>query len=708
MAFSITLRVSDRFPVGTSVGLYPELARINDHAPSGAALSTATVIAPGTLTFDGLSEGGRYVAYALVSGTHRYVRFNVSNEIPQPPQYGPFVDGQVPAWRSGAGRFEGIDPNRVLVYNEELDTYQSVDAAIVTAIERGITFLSVKVSDVYGERVPTALRAGLELRRPEPGVRVVGAPESYIGETATTGDTGVTDGESDSDDAGEEKLISMSRAGRSLEALCIYALTIPHTRHDLPNQIDELAQRIVGMQHRDEALLCHGGFRTGPTIATATAVTAATCGSGLLAAYKVWGSPREGFKVAAGQAADFLVRCYSENVNTVWDDAHGITPLDDPQPGFICDQVTVGDQLTTTCTTWNLDAAVFLKEWGDFVGGDAGQPYLDVAEAVRDALADHVLAGTGYDFVAQSTNIFSGRLIDAVNSALGPVTELHVQNLGPVTAPVAYPYELKLSPTLTDTDGIVTVTGAGTTGPAPTTTGTSGYLTITAEATLAVPADRRWQKVEDYVSAQWYLSSPHIWNDDARHRRGDVAGTASVGSDQLLHGINALWDLGYPLSDVMEAYEYWSDLPHSGQLTEADGVNVGLPAGEDGTGRPGSNVIFGAAYQGRWCWPGNFRMTGTISPYTTRQPRAYSPSYDTWKAGGFQAFRAAYYPDDFVGALPWAIKTVYVGATVDENFDTLWATPAAPATGYKRGGTGPGATAVTIMNLCRALRYLSS
>ncbi len=78
-----TLKISDRFPVGTSVKAYPA-AQVGEtlrpgpkrELPGGAvAAATATVAADGSLTFSGLTAGVPYVAAAQVSGEWRYVQF---------------------------------------------------------------------------------------------------------------------------------------------------------------------------------------------------------------------------------------------------------------------------------------------------------------------------------------------------------------------------------------------------------------------------------------------------------------------------------------------------------------------------------------------------------------------------------------------------------------------------------------------------------
>lgn len=70
---TITVKRSDRFPVGTTVGAYPALARHFGTPPSGAAVESHEVPTSGTLSFTTLAEGSKYVLYGLVGGEHRYV-----------------------------------------------------------------------------------------------------------------------------------------------------------------------------------------------------------------------------------------------------------------------------------------------------------------------------------------------------------------------------------------------------------------------------------------------------------------------------------------------------------------------------------------------------------------------------------------------------------------------------------------------------------
>ena len=81
---SVVLHPNDRFPAGTSVSAYalPPGAFIpKGIAPPGsfgAAVATASVATDGSLTFSGLLDELDYVAYASVSGTHRYVKFRTA------------------------------------------------------------------------------------------------------------------------------------------------------------------------------------------------------------------------------------------------------------------------------------------------------------------------------------------------------------------------------------------------------------------------------------------------------------------------------------------------------------------------------------------------------------------------------------------------------------------------------------------------------
>lgn len=71
---NVVVNRSDRYPVGTSVGAYPESARQFGSKPSGSATETQTVASDGSLTFTTLAAEGEYQLYAEVAGAHRYVR----------------------------------------------------------------------------------------------------------------------------------------------------------------------------------------------------------------------------------------------------------------------------------------------------------------------------------------------------------------------------------------------------------------------------------------------------------------------------------------------------------------------------------------------------------------------------------------------------------------------------------------------------------
>jgi hypothetical protein len=75
---TVTLtRLDDRFPAGTSVGVYPRGAKPpaaqNPGPPGAASITTATVAADGSAAFTGLPDFRYLTAYALVGGRHTYV-----------------------------------------------------------------------------------------------------------------------------------------------------------------------------------------------------------------------------------------------------------------------------------------------------------------------------------------------------------------------------------------------------------------------------------------------------------------------------------------------------------------------------------------------------------------------------------------------------------------------------------------------------------
>lgn len=76
MATKAFTDVRDKFPASTSVSAYPATAKRDGGPPPGTAVATATVQASGSLTFTGLPDQTDLVAYAAVSGQHRYVGFS--------------------------------------------------------------------------------------------------------------------------------------------------------------------------------------------------------------------------------------------------------------------------------------------------------------------------------------------------------------------------------------------------------------------------------------------------------------------------------------------------------------------------------------------------------------------------------------------------------------------------------------------------------
>jgi hypothetical protein len=85
VAASATLAsVADVFPVSTSVGAYLAKYRRDGAPPSGTATDTATVASTGSLAFDALAHDEDYVAYASVSGVHKYKAFSTDRPRTRP------------------------------------------------------------------------------------------------------------------------------------------------------------------------------------------------------------------------------------------------------------------------------------------------------------------------------------------------------------------------------------------------------------------------------------------------------------------------------------------------------------------------------------------------------------------------------------------------------------------------------------------------
>jgi hypothetical protein len=87
MATATLSSVADKFPVGTTVTVYPLSnwptgAQPPAGAPIGSSATTAVVASAGSLAFTGLTEDTRYVATASVGGTYRYVHFTPTDSTP--------------------------------------------------------------------------------------------------------------------------------------------------------------------------------------------------------------------------------------------------------------------------------------------------------------------------------------------------------------------------------------------------------------------------------------------------------------------------------------------------------------------------------------------------------------------------------------------------------------------------------------------------
>ena len=88
---NLVVQVSERFPVGTSVGAYAGNALRADGGVAGAAIETATVAAAGTLTYTTLTDGQRYTLATAPGASQRSMQVvHVSTYTP-PSKWSPKV-----------------------------------------------------------------------------------------------------------------------------------------------------------------------------------------------------------------------------------------------------------------------------------------------------------------------------------------------------------------------------------------------------------------------------------------------------------------------------------------------------------------------------------------------------------------------------------------------------------------------------------------
>lgn len=174
--------IADRFPVGTTVYAYP---RSNfpgtwdrTGAPVGASTTSAVVAGDGTVTFVGLEAETEYVAYAQVSGQHRYVGFTTENG-PELDSYGQEIPRSLTTAATTAGftrfrRFVLKERMKVASLSVMLTTADAADptAAAMLYTETGarIATSGAVAGKVNSTTVPRKTFDLLSIPELEPGV----------------------------------------------------------------------------------------------------------------------------------------------------------------------------------------------------------------------------------------------------------------------------------------------------------------------------------------------------------------------------------------------------------------------------------------------------------------------------------------------------------------------------------------------------------
>lgn len=141
----VSLNRSDLFPVGTSVGIYDAAQPPNGGAPHGSAIASAAIAADGSLTVDHASipSGRQLLAYAAVSGEHRYAR----------------VRSTLDVFDTGGGTGTGDTASSVTVSNAGISL--PFDTGAVTAAAVGDLFTRTAHGFQAGDAVRfTALTGG--------------------------------------------------------------------------------------------------------------------------------------------------------------------------------------------------------------------------------------------------------------------------------------------------------------------------------------------------------------------------------------------------------------------------------------------------------------------------------------------------------------------------------------------------------------------
>lgn len=179
-----------------------------------------------------------------------------------------------------------------------------------------------------------------------------------------------------------------------------------------------------------------------------------------------------------------------------------------------------------------------------------------------------------------------------------------------------------------------------------------------------------------YASAAWSLSSSHTFNDHAKHRLGDVLSVGTVGTDQIEYGLPCLYSMGYDSEAIRTAYKTFRDLPHSGAKL------VGPPADSTYSSENSDSGAFGAAYNGRICWTGYFRL-GTFGT-NSKVDRAYGTYYDAQGACTLGPYKAKEHPEDFELSHRLLIETVVRGSLLQSDLSTKWSSGSTTDT-TKRG-----------------------
>lgn len=534
----------------------------------------------------------------------------------------------IPYTPAGTGAVPTTVQARLREHDSFLDAL--VDPEIDDIVAKTASFFSQELTDFRGDTLPNAFRRVVEYRRP------IGGGDVF--------------------DVVAEKSINTTAVGYCLRFYAGAAETYTALANEYSPAIRKLAAVLLAAQHVDDRKARFGGFALAPKDGTASCYNTAMCGLGLLAAYRVTLDPT--YLAACKRAAQFLA--VLNNPNPTYSTLYGVTPIpavsqNSGWNGF-CDQISAGDTILTTHSTWNLLACKFLKELYEITSTSS---YQTLYLATRDWGSAGV---TGfYDF----WSVYHAGALPSYVSNNWFATGLTVSD-----GAWHRRGESVISGGAVRSSAIVSATSTTVTLDAGASAVDDYYNGMALRMTSGASANKG-TVITDYNGttkvATIQYPFPTTPSGGDTYQVGLTANT--IGSDQMEYGIEALYETGWNLSALKAAYETINSWPNA------------------------DTGAFGSAYDARICWTGFFRPFAGVYG---GQSRAYGTQYDVQGIGPLLKFKKQHYPEHYAVSFPKALQTPEVATLADKDWNTIWSTDSTGLFEYTTVGTGTVKGAVTV------------